>query len=89
MIRLFDWDARNEDHIARHDVEPYEAEEAMSDVSRVSFDAHGKGVKGVIGKTDDERMLVVIYIVRNDLYRVITARDANDGEKHVYRRRNR
>ena len=87
-MRLFDWDNHNEQHIGRHDVEPYEAEEAMSDLLRVTFDTHGKGIRGVIGKTEDGRILVVIYTMRNGLYRVITARDANSREKHAYRRGN-
>lgn len=69
-MRLFDWDNHNEQHIGRHDVEPYEAEEAMSDLLRVTFDTHGKGIRGVIGKTEDGRILVVIYTMRNGLYRV-------------------
>lgn len=67
----------------------YEAEESMSDVGRVSFDAHGKGIKGVIGKTEEGRILVVIYVARDGLNRVITARNATDAEKQIYRRRNR
>jgi len=30
----YDWDAENVRHIARHDVEPYEAEEAVEDPRR-------------------------------------------------------
>ncbi|MFD1673525.1 BrnT family toxin [Alicyclobacillus fodiniaquatilis] len=85
----FDWDADNEEHIARHDVDPYEVEEAMSDPNRLGFDVHDKGKKGVVGRTEDGRMLFVVYAIRDGKYRVITARDLTDQEKHAFRRRNR
>jgi uncharacterized DUF497 family protein len=87
VMTLFDWDEANVEHIAAHDVEPYEAEEVLDDLDRVSFDTHGKGVKGVIGKTEDGRIMVVIYILRNGGYRVITARNSTNSEKRIYRRR--
>ena len=87
MVTLFDWDEANVGHIANHGIEPFEAEEAVNDASAVSFDAHDKGISGVIGRTEEGRLVVVIYIVRNGLYRVITARNASDAEKKIYRRR--
>jgi len=71
----FDWDADNEEHISRHDVASYEAEEAMTDPERVGFDVHDKGKKGIVGHTEDGRLLFVVYVVRDSMYRVITARD--------------
>lgn len=38
----FDWDLKNEEHILRHDVEIYEAEEAMTDSERIGFDVHDR-----------------------------------------------
>ena len=88
---MFIWDSRNQAHIARHDVEPYEAEEAMTDPSRVKVNTHGIGEekRGLIGKTEDGRFLVVIYTKREDGFFVITARDAEEEEKKWYRRRNK
>lgn len=83
----FDWDLNNEEHIARHDIESYEVEEAMADYDRIGFDVHDKGKKGIVGRTEDGRMLFVVYVIRNGMYRVITARDLTDREKHVFRRR--
>ncbi|MHB1628385.1 MAG: BrnT family toxin [Bacilli bacterium] len=85
----FDWDADNEEHLSRHDVASYEAEEAMTDPERVGFDVHEKGKKGIVGHTEDGRLLFVVYVVRDGMYRVITARDLNDGERHAFRRRSR
>ena len=33
----FAWDEENEEHISRHDVAPYEAEEAMTDPERIGL----------------------------------------------------
>ncbi len=86
-------DDDNVEHIARHDVELWEAEEAASDRGRAPFSARGKDRAGAIGTTEGGRALVVIVerverateLVR----RVVMARDATEGEKRIYRRRNR
>jgi uncharacterized protein len=86
---LFVWDDKNIEHIARHNVDPEEAEEAFLDPVRVRFGAHS-GNLGIIGSTDEGRRLVVIYVKKEgDKYRVITARDANEDEKKQYKRRNK
>ncbi|MDQ3396710.1 MAG: BrnT family toxin [Deinococcota bacterium] len=82
----FEWDDGNIDHIANHDVEPFEAEEAITDPRRVPFPAHSGNI-GFIGKTEDGRYLVVISQRKGkSLWRVATARDAKPGEKKSYRR---
>lgn len=85
---MFIWDSWNQEHIARHDVEPYEAEETMADPGRVKVNTHGIGEekRGLIGKTEEGRYLVVIYTKREDGFYVITARDAEEDEKKWYRR---
>ena len=81
----FVWDQANVEHIARHGVEPEEAEEAATDPRRAPFPAHS-GRVGVIGRTAVGRILVVILERRGSAWRVITARDATPGEKRAYRR---
>lgn len=56
---MFDWDEYNLDHIARHGVDPIEAEDAVSDPDRVSFPARPRRI-GFIGVTEAGRVLVVI-----------------------------
>lgn len=85
---MFDWDEDNIEHIARHGVETWEAEEAAMDSGRVPFPAHG-GRVGVVGATEDGRVLVVILDRKGGTRRIITARDAGKNEKRSYRRRNR
>ena len=85
---MFDWDEYNLDHIARHGVDPGEAEDAVLDLGRVSFPAEF-GRVGFIGMTEAGRVLVVILNREKNLWRVVTARDANPNEKKSYRRRQR
>ena len=85
---IFIWDEENIQHIARHNVEPFEAEDALMDPQRIKFSAHS-GNMGIIGSTEDGRRLVVIFIKKIEgKIRVITARDTNDSEARAYRRRN-
>ncbi|MDF2718205.1 MAG: hypothetical protein K0R28_5130 [Paenibacillus sp.] len=88
-MSLFIWDEENIQHIVRHNVEPFEAEDALMDPQRIKFSAHS-GNLGIIGSTEDGRRLVVIYIKKvMGKIRVITARDATESEARAYRRRNR
>ncbi len=84
----YDWDDENVQHIARHGVEPYEAEEAVEDPRRTPASARG-GRAGAIGMTLDGRLLVVILEKRWRKRRVITTRDATNRERRIYRRHNR
>ena len=87
---MFEWDEHNVGHIvAKHHVDPREAEEAVRDPDRAPFTAR-EGRTGFIGMTDDGRVLVVILERRGrGAWRVVTARDAGSKEKRAYRRHNR
>ncbi|AFD27479.1 BrnT family toxin [Deinococcus gobiensis] len=86
----FDWDDANTEHIARHAVHPEEAEEAVTDPDRVGAPAYhaqnGERRQAITGQTEDGRLLTVILTRRDDLLRVITARDASESERRAYRR---
>jgi uncharacterized DUF497 family protein len=75
MSDSFDWDEFNIAHIARHGVEPYEAEEVISnnpiDVSEVV--RNGEERSEQVGETDKGRILRVVTTLRNGNVRVITA----------------
>ena len=78
------------DHIARHGVQPDEAEEAVLDPRRVARHAYSVAVerrRAVVGAAQDGRLLFVVFVQRGDLIRIVSARDAFDIEKRVYRRR--
>ncbi len=85
----FEWDEININHIAEHQVEPWEAEEAILERDRAPRAAYG-GATGIIGMTLDGRLLVVIFLRKaNRRMRVISARDAGRRERRIYRRHNR
>jgi uncharacterized protein len=86
--RMFEWDDGNRDHIAEHGVRFWEAEEALEDRRRIRIPAHS-GRRGVVGRTEDGRLLAVLYEDYGDVVRVVTARDASATEQRSYRRANR
>ena len=87
----FDWDDANLEHIARQGVDDLEAEEALTDESRVrlanTFKRSGETRLAYVGKTEAGRVLTVIVTPRAGKIRVVTARDADDIETRLYRRR--
>ncbi len=86
---MFDWDDSNVDHVARHHVTREEAEEALLDPRRISTSAYtvvSERRWALIGATEDERVLFVVFTRRGRQVRVVTARDATPREKHRYRR---
>lgn len=84
----FDWDFANLDHIARHKVEPEEAEEVVRDPAVLETPAHrgplGQRHFGVIGATEAGRVLVIFYELRGERIRVVTVRAATPEERTRY-----
>jgi uncharacterized DUF497 family protein len=86
---VFDWDEHNVEHIARHRVEPEEAEEAILDPRRVGVPAYSTEDErrlGFIGATEAGRVLFVVITRRGPSWRVVTARDATDRARRRYHR---
>lgn len=86
----FDWDDENIKHIARHEVEPWEAEEALLDTGRVgtpAYNVRGETRWAALGATEAGRVLFVVFTGRSGKVRVVTAGDAVNREKRRYRRR--
>ena len=88
MVRRLEllWDDWNEEHVARHGVDPEEHDE----VARNSpYMTRGRGrTYRVIGVTDRGRLLTLVVVREvGSTYDVVTARDADDHERRAYRRR--
>jgi hypothetical protein len=85
----FAWDAANVSHIARHQVTPEEAEQALLNAP---FDLGYEIRRGEerwtsIGHTDKFRILVLVWTLRGeDSVRVITAREAGKTARRIYLR---
>ncbi|MCL4830987.1 MAG: BrnT family toxin [Caldilineaceae bacterium] len=82
----FWWDDDNVEHIANHGVEPYEAEEVITNRPRLKRGGEGKYL--AYGQTDEGRFLVVVFAPKaGNRIRVVTARDMTPIEKRRYRQR--
>ena len=83
----FDWDERNLEHISRHGVRDYEAEEVTL-FRRPIFQRSRDNAYVAFGVTQDARYLLVVFVTKgHGLIRVITARDMTGRERHNYKRR--
>jgi uncharacterized DUF497 family protein len=86
-IRDFEWDDRNLEHIAEHEVDDCDVEFV------ILFDEpHFRGAANekyaAYGVTQEGRYLFVIFCVKGEgLIRVITARDMAEREKRYYNER--
>lgn len=79
-------------HIAEHGVTPTEAEDAILDPWRVGATARRvpgqERRRAIVGATRDDPILLVVFVVRDGAFRVITAYGAGT-ERSRYRWRRR
>ena len=83
----FEWDSHNIEHLRKHKVESGECEQVFFNIPLVKQDIDHSHVEEryfALGKTNMDRVLVVIFTVRKAKIRVITARDANKKERIRY-----
>jgi uncharacterized protein len=91
----FEWDEGedgNVEHNGAHRVTPTEAEDAILDDDRLRVPAQRNPSErryAIVGATEAGRILLVVYGIRDDTYRVITAFDASETQKRQYRREKR
>jgi uncharacterized DUF497 family protein len=85
-IHGFDWDAANAGHILRHRVTPFEVEEALGrrHVIVPAKSIHGENRWNLFAKTTPGRYLVVVFTVRRNLFRTVTAYEMNATERRKY-----
>jgi hypothetical protein len=85
-IKYYQWDDWNIDHIARHGVEPEEAEEVFR--HRPFIRRSRKGRYLAYGQTDVGRYLAVAFeYLGKHTARVVMARDATRTERRELRKR--
>jgi uncharacterized DUF497 family protein len=84
----FEWDAANIEHIARHDVRPEEVEQSLAnDPLEWHYDVVEDEERWTsIGHTNKLRILKVVWTLRNDKVRVVTALEAAKHEARGYLR---
>ena len=88
----FEWDHGNRGkNFKKHKVTDQECEEVFFDPEKkILRDPLHSGREErfiLLGKTKQERMLFVVFTVRKDNMRIISARDTNKSEKHLYEER--
>lgn len=76
------WDEWNIEHIGRHNVTQPEVEEVFFDRNYVVRESYRKRLK-IIGKTKKGRfLLIVVHEDSENIYYIITARDADKEEQN-------
>ena len=85
----FQWDRGNIDkNLIKHNVENWECEQVFFNKPILVLEdpRHSLSEKrwAAFGKTDADRLLVVVFTKRGNLLRVIYARDMNKKEKQFY-----
>ncbi|KUK36975.1 MAG: Uncharacterized protein XD66_0321 [Thermacetogenium phaeum] len=84
-ISRFEWDEGNIGHIARHNIEPDEAEEVFA-----NFPLYRRAKTNrmaAYGQTDGGRYLFVVFERKpSGVIRVVTAREMSLSERRCYRR---
>lgn len=80
----FEWDKHNIEHIRKHKVEPGECEQVFFNVPLIVKPdiIHSRTEERyfALGKTNMDRILVIVFTIRQERIRIITARDANKKE---------
>lgn len=85
----FDWDKGNQDkNFLQHQVTDEECEEVFFDVKKrilkdiLHSDKENRFI--LIGQTKKQRILFMVFTLRKDKVRVISARDLNQKERRLY-----
>lgn len=83
----FIWDQGNIDKNLKHEVKNKEAEEVFENKPSIFKDEkHSITEKryGLFGQTDHRRLLSIVFTIRKDKIRIITARDMSKRERRAY-----
>ncbi len=87
----FDWNKGNIDKNKKHNVDDKESEEIFFDKNKVIYRdvLHSNKEKRwiIIGKTKKERLLFVVFTIRKNKIRIISARDINRKEVILYEKK--
>jgi uncharacterized protein len=86
VISGFDWDDNNVLHIERHQFSPEEVEEVFDGDYKVRRARQGLYI--ALGETLDGRLAFVVFRrLLKGVIRVVAARDMENNERRLYRRK--
>ena len=82
----FDWDADNVQHIARHGINPKEAEEViLIEPLEADVQSHEREERVLcFGRTKSGRLLTILYTERRGKLRVFTAYEMTKPQQQMY-----
>ena len=85
----FDWDEANSDkNWLKHKVSKFECEQVFFNSPLIIADdekhSESEGRWYLLGRTDTDRRLFVVFTLRKKLIRVISARSMNKKERELY-----
>lgn len=85
----FEWDKGNIGKNKKHKVEDREAEEVFLDEGKIIlkdilYSTQKEKRYILLGKTKKDRLLYIVFTEREEKIRIISARDINKKEVHLY-----
>jgi hypothetical protein len=85
-VLRFDWDQANTVHIGSHRVTPEEVEQVFAnDEMAIDYDVIGGEERWtVLGETSQMRVLVVVFTMRGEWVRTVTAYEASPRARSAY-----
>ncbi|MBI2100927.1 MAG: BrnT family toxin [Candidatus Vogelbacteria bacterium] len=93
QLQTFDWDQGNQNkNFIKHQVTDEECEEVFFDpqkrVARDEIHSDQESRYLLLGETKRERLLFVVFAIRGEKIRIISARDLNKRERNLYEETN-
>jgi uncharacterized DUF497 family protein len=86
-INSFEWNKANINHIGRHNIKPYEVEEAIV-LNKVFYRKGKSGKYLAYGVTNSGTYITIVFVLKQGgKVRVITAREMSDKERKYYKKR--
>ncbi|SRR5258708_29607009 len=86
-VILFDWDEGNLRHIKKHAVESRECEDIFFNKTLYFEDTRHSSLEIrflAYGITNEKRLLTIVFTIRNNKVRVVSARDQHKKERAIY-----
>jgi len=86
-ILIFDWDKGNLEHIKKHDVVYNECEDVFYNEpiffeDKKHFEKEERFL--AYGVSNENRLLIVVFTIRNNKLRVLSSRNQNKKERAIY-----
>ncbi|MEK7617310.1 MAG: BrnT family toxin [Patescibacteria group bacterium] len=87
----FEWDQSNLEHTRRHDVEKEECEQVFLNkpifINKDETHSQKEERFRLYGRTDNLRLIILIFTIRDKKIRVVSARDQSKKEREEFRRK--